>query len=423
LVLTAIFLAAFLTLSDQPVAGQSASTPTAADALISYAEWLGARSGSVPVRSMDLDDARGALDQLASSYLMPVEGKVQRLRGGCPALSFTVSGTEFSTGTATEYEQLGCDELADGVAVRVVRQARRSLPVVRISRGSRSKPSQREAIPDEPQRRVLSAFALELAQAGADRQSAAAARLVEWACPLVRSHTPVNDFDRAWHRAALSLLEGAVDGRQLAAHVEHSQPTVGDDPRMQLATAVADEQLIAPREIIGPASDTELRRLGLATTDGERLRVGDRAIESFTLATTVGDVRAEARLRLGHVQWQLGRFDDSLASWAGIEQLTEDRALIYLVHLFRGLSLEGLGRWDEAKHAYAAALVVSPGAHSAVIRIGALEFLHGDRAAANRWLGPLLRDDDPGRDPWWSYYAADWRFWYQAIDALRAQVR
>src|SRR5687768_11261089 len=57
----------------------------------------------------------------------------------------------------------------------------------------------------ERQRRLMTAFALELAALGAHKHAAAAARLVEWACPYVRSHAPIDDFDRAWQLAALAV--------------------------------------------------------------------------------------------------------------------------------------------------------------------------------------------------------------------------
>src|SRR5437660_3833055 len=84
------------------------------------------------------------------------------------------------------------------------------------------------AIPPRPetyeqQRRILVTFALELAAAGSKRQAGAAARLVEWACPYVRSHTPLTDFDRAWQLAALSVLEGGIDGHALQTHLDHAQ--------------------------------------------------------------------------------------------------------------------------------------------------------------------------------------------------------
>ena len=55
----------------------------------------------------------------------------------------------------------------------------------------------------EEQRRLITAFALEIAAVGSKKHSAAAARLVEWACAYVRAHSPHNDFDRAWQLAAL----------------------------------------------------------------------------------------------------------------------------------------------------------------------------------------------------------------------------
>src|SRR5829696_1217724 len=79
----------------------------------------------------------------------------------------------------------------------------------------------------ERQRRLTASFALELAALGSRKHAAAAARLVEWACPYVRSHTPVNDFDRAWQLAALAALEGGIDSTTLQAHLDHIQAAFG----------------------------------------------------------------------------------------------------------------------------------------------------------------------------------------------------
>ena len=91
--------------------------------------------------------------------------------------------------------------------------------------------------------------------------------------------------------------------------------------------------------------------------------------------------------------------------------------------MFRGLAYDGLGRSTDARASYARALDVSPGAHSATMRQAALAFREGRRDDANAFLAELLADDDPTRDPWWAYYAADWRFWYPRIDAVRAMLR
>src|SRR5262249_19175096 len=75
-----------------------------------------------------------------------------------------------------------------------------------------------------------------------------------------------------------------------------------------------------------------------------------------------------------------------------------------------------------ARESYLKALEISPGAHSATIRLAALTFRTGRRDEPDRLLEKLFVDDDPRRDPWWSYYAADWRFWYPRIGRVRAMI-
>jgi hypothetical protein len=93
------------------------------------------------------------------------------------------------------------------------------------------------------------------------------------------------------------------------------------------------------------------------------------------------------------------------------------------VHLFRGLAFEQRGRVDEARESYREALALSPAAHSATLRLAALEFRYGRGDAPETLVDGLLASDDPRRDPWWSYYAADWRFWYPRIERVRAMLR
>jgi tetratricopeptide (TPR) repeat protein len=274
----------------------------------------------------------------------------------------------------------------------------------------------------ERQRRLMTAFALELAALGAHKQAAAAARLIEWACPYVRSHAPIDDFDRAWQLAALAVLEGGIDSTALHAHLDHVHAGFGGDPRHVLARAIADEQFGAPAEVLTrsvSAAGLARAREALARAEGERYRALDRAIARFRDAAGLPPIAAEATLRMGHVQHRLARHDAALATWATIETLTPDPAVLYLVHLFRGLANESYGRTDAARDAYRAALRLSPKAHSANMRLAALGYVHGveDPYPA---IEALLRDNDPRRDPWWSYYAADWRFWYPRIERVRA---
>jgi tetratricopeptide (TPR) repeat protein len=275
----------------------------------------------------------------------------------------------------------------------------------------------------ERQRRILVTFALELAATGSRKQAGAAAQLVEWGCGYVRSHEPLNDFDRAWQLAALAVLEGGIDGRTLQAHLAHVQNFL-PEPRLLLARGIADEQSIAPSEVIhaAPGTSAQVAQV-LAGAEAEHARAADRAVAHFRDAAKNDAVRAEAALRLGHVQYALHHDDLALASWSSVEQDTSDIALKYLVRLFRGLAYEGLGRNADARDAYVGALALSPNAHSAAVRLAALEFRTGRTDDSTRLLGGLLQNDDPRRDPWWSYYAADWRFWYARIERVRGLAK
>jgi tetratricopeptide (TPR) repeat protein len=278
----------------------------------------------------------------------------------------------------------------------------------------------------EMRRRILTSFAIELAAVGSTRHASSAGRLVEWACAYVRSHAPLNAFDEAWQLAALSVLEGGIDARALSDHVAHSQPVFHDEPRLLLARGIAEEQVNAPSEaLVRTESAASLLRAreALARAEGEGFRASERAIARYQEAARDSSLAGEALLRAGHVEMRLNRYDAALTTWTHLEGRTADPALRFLLYLFRGLAYEGRGRVDEARASYKAALAMSPHAHSATIRLAALAYRYGhddDQAALTE---ALLQDDDPRRDPWWSYYAADWRFWYERIGRVRALLR
>ena len=271
----------------------------------------------------------------------------------------------------------------------------------------------------------MTAFALELAALGSRKHASAAARLIEWACPYVRTHAPINEFDRAWQLAALAALEGGIDSAVLHAHLDHIQAGFGDEPRVVLARGIAEEQFGAPAEVLtrsATAANLARVREALARAEGERYRALDRAIARFRDAAKVDAVAAEATLRMGHVQHRLSRHDAAIATWSGIEKLKPEPAVLYLANLFRGLANESYGRTEAARAAYTAALAISPKAHSASMRLAALTFVHGGEDPYPA-IQALLRDNDPRRDPWWSYYAADWRFWYPRIARVQALLK
>jgi tetratricopeptide (TPR) repeat protein len=272
------------------------------------------------------------------------------------------------------------------------------------------------------QRRLIAAFALELAAVGSKKHSSAAARLVEFACPLVRSHTPHDEYDRAWQLAALSVLEGGIDSATLRAHLAHLPPELSDDPRVTLAHGIAEEQFSAPNEVLTrsiTAAGLARAREELSRQEGERYRASERAVARFRDAAADDAIGAEATLRMGHVQLRMGHPGTALATWGGLDARVTDPALMYLLNLFRGLAYEQYNRIEPARASYLAALKLSPGAHSATMRLAALMFLHGHAGDPYPLVDALLKDDDARRDPWWSYYAGDWRFWYPRIERVR----
>ena len=289
-------------------------------------------------------------------------------------------------------------------------------------------PSPSGASPDqirESHRRLLTSFALEIAALGSRRHAAAAARLIEWACQYVRSHSPVNDFDRAWELAALSALEGGIDSEGLRAHLAHLHGPLAEEPRVQLAYGVAEEQFNAPSEALTRSLGAiELARAHqqIVRSEPETARAFDRAIGRYRDALKIPSVHAEAALRLGHVYLLMHRNDDALAAWSEAAA-SDDPALVYLARVFRGLAFEGLRRDNDARAAYESAAALSPSAHSVNMRLAVLAFRGGRVEEAQRLIEHLVKDDDPRRDPWWSYYAADWRFWYPRIARVRELLK
>jgi tetratricopeptide (TPR) repeat protein len=278
----------------------------------------------------------------------------------------------------------------------------------------------------EYRRRVLTTFAVEVAAIGSRRNAAAAGRLVEWACAYVRTHIPLSEFDRAWQLTALSVLEGAIDSQALDDHVNHARPIFAGEPRLHLARAIVDEQFNAPSEILvrtETAAGMARLREAIARREGESFRTAERAIARFQEASALTELKGEALLRAGHVQMRLSRYDAALASWKDLEPHINEPAMLFLLHLFRGMALEGRGRVEEARVSYESALKLSPGAHSATMRLAALAFRYGHGDEPTALTDALIQNDDPRRDPWWSYYAADWRLYYPRIARLRAFVK
>lgn len=276
----------------------------------------------------------------------------------------------------------------------------------------------------DERRRWLVAFTLELAQAHSEKQSPASAAMVEWACRHVRRHDPPDDFDYRWQLAATALLEGAINPNVLEVHLRHIAEQFPDEPRFMLGRALAAEQRTAPREVLAqsraPVPPPGRQATAKPSIDWFREEAARKYQE---LAMSVESVRAEAHVRRAHVHIERGRHDDALAALSEVERLTKDPALIYLGRLFRGLAFDGLRKPAEAQAAYRSALEISPGAHSATLALATSLFRNGQRVEADRLIAALLKHNDPRVDPWWAYWAGDYRFWYPLISGVRGLLQ
>lgn len=276
----------------------------------------------------------------------------------------------------------------------------------------------------EQRRRNLYSFALDLAGANVVLRGPEAARMLEWACYTVRRHLPPNDFDASWQFAALAMMEAEMYPDALRVHVGHLESQFPNEPRVLLARALADEQATAPLEVAA------VNYQALAAFERSRNPAGasqtalmERAAKSYEAIQNVPALRAEASLRLAHLEIGLHRFDEALASLDVAEAAATDGYTVYLIRLFRGQALEGVGRVSGAEAAYRSALEIGPNAHAATMALATLLFRNGHRDEAYPLLDKLLQNDDPTRDGWWSYWSGDFHLWGLLIARVREYVK
>ena len=270
-------------------------------------------------------------------------------------------------------------------------------------------------------RRWLVTFALELAQAHSERESVSAGLLVEWACQHVRRHEPIDEFDRRWQLAATALLEGAIHPTALEMHLRHMGGQFPKEPRIALARALVAEQRTAPREVLARGRTAATQPAGASPP---LLSLHEEAARRFQeLALLWPAVRAEANVRRARTYIWLNRHEDALLALSGVEGNTTDPALRYLTFLLQGLALDGLGRTREAQQAWVSALRVGPGAQSAMMSLATAMFRSGERAAANLMVMKMLEHNDPRADPWWAYWAGDYRLWFALIRDVRELLK
>ena len=262
----------------------------------------------------------------------------------------------------------------------------------------------------ERHRRAIIAFALEAAIVHLD-QASEASKLAEWSCRQVRRHSKPDDFDHLVQMTVFAILAGAVDPDALEAHVTHVKFQFPTEPRLALERGLAEELRAAP--FYEPAKQVP----------GDVVKHREEAARRYAEAAKNPATLAEASLRLGRVQLDLGKPTEALKALEAVEPATKETALWYLARLFRGLACDRLKQPAEAARAYEQALALRPQAQSAEISLAALAFRQADRQRADQLAHDLLSRQTPGDDPWWAYWPGDYRLGSELIRTLREGVQ
>ena len=266
--------------------------------------------------------------------------------------------------------------------------------------------------------RKEAAFALELAEPAlfADRtETRAAGRdVLERFTRLIRQPLGPDLFERYWHFAVLTMLEGAIRPSVTEAFVTRALKRFPDEPRFILSRAIVTDQRWA-RNTQGSVVDAA----GIPTPEHvEAVRT------QYLAAMAFPETSVEARLRYAWFLHRLKRHDEALKHLTEAAALqTSDPALRYLGQLFLGDVLTALGLHDEAVIAYRGAVALEPKAQSGRVALMNALLLRGDQEAAEKLAEDIQAESDASLDPWWMYVQGQYRVHQQAMARLRELSR
>lgn len=234
--------------------------------------------------------------------------------------------------------------------------------------------------------------------------------------PSAPGEDPAADaFELRWHKAAIGLLQGNRRPDLLLEHgvqpLEHriraQAPAPGErpalvDPWFALTRGITDEQF-------------------LFVEPNHTARAG-AAIQHFDVAAGFESTRAEALVRKARLLLLLRQPADALRTLESMSA-TSDLAIRYWRLLFRGRALEALDRAGDAARAYEEALALVPHAQSPAVALTVLELRRGNDDAAYQWATTARRPQALTADPWWDYWAGDFRLFKPRLVELRLESR
>ena len=221
-----------------------------------------------------------------------------------------------------------------------------------------------------------------------------------WHLAVVRELTASFHWNIEW--SVLGRSEGQVHARikELAEAAEREH--TGGGAQMLLAMASLEESsshMIAP-----PAFRDALRGNSLGGTIqwlDTRVR---HAEDLFRQALARDGTLVEARLRLGHLLLESGRWKEAGNELRSALAAATQPGDIYLACLFLGRAAEEGGDTGEAVTLYEKALAAWPGAQTARIALASVHEKRGDVEEVRASIEPLLDGGAGSTDPWRTYF-------------------
>ena len=269
--------------------------------------------------------------------------------------------------------------------------------------------------PAKPHREA--AFALDISEPGvfssrSPTRDQAEALLTRFG-RLIRHPLEPDPFERQWHYAVLTLLQGTLRPNSMDVFITRALERFPDEPRFLLARAIAADQRTAAGGVLRWGSPTPAMAGNLDTARG--LYEGLLGLPA---------VAAEARIRLAFLLHRRGMNDLALARLdEAATTPIEDANLRYLQRLFRGRVLVELNRIDEALEAFRSALTLLPTAQSARVSMMNALYRRGDRAEAESLAEQIQTEPAVYMDPWWMYWQGQYRLYPQVMARLREMAQ
>ena len=176
----------------------------------------------------------------------------------------------------------------------------------------------------------------------------------------------------------------------------------------------------------GPPRVFPVRRVrGLEDPSGDRTTWFGEAERVLSEAVTADAQMVEARIRLGRVQWRLGKDDLARRTLEAALRLGGAPPLPHLGHLFLGQVFERAGRAKDAIREFEEALVLEPESQSAAVALSHALLSSGNAEGAGRALEKSLAQATRRgeRDPYWDYPASNAASPDETFLALRREAR